>query len=86
MPIARTRSTSSRDLRVRDDPRYRVAYDQLIESPAPPSGPILGPQREIRSITANAVAEIFNGGDVQAALTAAAEQANVLIADYNERN
>jgi hypothetical protein len=32
------------------------------------------------------VAEIFNGGDVQTALTAAATQANLLIADYAARN
>jgi sn-glycerol 3-phosphate transport system substrate-binding protein len=70
------------------DPRYRVAYDQLIGSPDTPAlqGPILGPQREVRTVTARAVAEIFNGGDVQAALTAAAEQANLLIADYAARN
>ena len=38
----------------RDDPRYRVAYDQLVKTPDSPAslGPILGPQREIRSITA----------------------------------
>jgi sn-glycerol 3-phosphate transport system substrate-binding protein len=70
------------------DPRYRVAYDQLIGSPDDPAlqGPILGPQREVRSVTASAVAEIFNGGDVQTALSAAAEQANLLIVDYAARN
>ena len=69
---ATTRSRSNRRSSVyRDDPRYRVAYDQLVKTPDSPAslGPILGPQREIRSITANAVAEIFNGGDVQSALT-----------------
>ena len=72
----------------RDDPRYRVAYDQLVKTPDSPAslGPILGPQREIRSITANAVAEIFNGGDVQSALTNAAEQSNALLANYNASN
>ncbi len=70
------------------DPRFRVAYDQLIGSPEDPAlrGPILGPQREVRTVTASAVAEIFNGGDVQTALSAAAEQANLLIADYAARN
>jgi sn-glycerol 3-phosphate transport system substrate-binding protein len=70
------------------DPRFRVAYDQLIGSPDDPAlqGPILGPQREVRSVTARAVAEIFNGGDVQTALSAAAEQADLLIADYAARN
>jgi sn-glycerol 3-phosphate transport system substrate-binding protein len=71
----------------RDDPRYRVAYDQLVKVDSPAAlGPILGPQREIRSITANAVAEIFNGGDVQSALTSAAEQSNALLANYNASN
>jgi sn-glycerol 3-phosphate transport system substrate-binding protein len=72
----------------RDDPRYRVAYDQLVKTIDSPAslGPILGPQREIRSITANAVAEIFNGGDVQSALTSAAQQSNALLANYNASN
>ena len=70
------------------DPRYRIAYDQLVKTTDSPAslGPILGPQREIRSITANAVAEIFNGGDVQSALTSAAEQSNALLANYIANN
>ena len=72
----------------RDDPRFRVAYDQLIKTPDSPAlqGPILGPQREIRNITAGAVAEIFGGGDVQSALTNAAAQSNALLANYNASN
>ena len=73
----------------RDDPRFRVAYDQLIKTPDSPAalqGPILGPQREIRTITANAVAEIFSGGDVQSALSNAAAQSNALLANYNASN
>jgi sn-glycerol 3-phosphate transport system substrate-binding protein len=71
-----------------EDPRFRVAYDQLIGSPDDPAlqGPILGPQREVRTVTARAVAEIFNGSDVQTALSAAAAQSNLLIADYAARN
>ncbi len=71
-----------------DDPRFRVAYDQLIGSPDEPAlqGPILGPQREVRVVTALAVADIFEGGDVQTALTDAAARANALIADYNAYN
>ncbi len=71
-----------------DDPRFRVAYDQLVSSPDSPAlqGPILGPQREIRAITARAVAEIFAGGDVQTALTNAAAQSNELLASYNVSN
>jgi sn-glycerol 3-phosphate transport system substrate-binding protein len=72
----------------RDDPRFRVAYDQLIKAPDSPAlqGPILGPQREIRNITAGAVAEIFNGGDVQTALSNAAAQSNALLENYNAAN
>jgi sn-glycerol 3-phosphate transport system substrate-binding protein len=71
-----------------DDPRFRVAYDQLVSSPESPAlqGPILGPQREVREITARAVAEIFAGGDVQTALTNAAAQANALLASYAASN
>ncbi len=71
-----------------DDPRFRVAYDQLVGSPDEPAlqGPILGPQREVRVVTARAVAEILDGGDVQTALSKAAAQANSLIAEYNARN
>ena len=38
-----------------EDPRYRVAYDQLIGSPDTPAlqGPILGPQRDVRVKLAN---------------------------------
>ena len=71
-----------------DDPRFRVAYDQLVDSPDEPAlqGPILGPQRDVRVVTARAVAEIFDGGDVQAALSNAASQSNALITEYNARN
>ena len=71
-----------------DDPRFKVAYDQLAGSPDVPAlrGPILGPQREVRVATARAVAQILEGGDVQTALTEAATQANALIAEYNARN
>jgi sn-glycerol 3-phosphate transport system substrate-binding protein len=71
-----------------DDPRFRVAYDQLVASPDSPAlqGPILGPQREIRAIAARAVAEVFAGGDVQTALSNAALVANDLLASYNANN
>jgi sn-glycerol 3-phosphate transport system substrate-binding protein len=72
----------------RNDPRFRVAFDQLTDEVegAASSGPILGPLREVRVVTARAVAEIMNGADVQTALAAAAVQANALIADYRARN
>lgn len=74
--------------RYRDDPRWRVAYDQLVASPSTPAlqGPILGPQREVRAITSRAVADVLLGGDVQAALSNAASQANELLASYNASN
>ena len=71
-----------------DDPRFKVAYDQLAGSPDVPAlrGPILGPQREVRVTTARAVAEIFEGADVQTSLSNAASQSNALITEYNARN
>ncbi|MGD9704559.1 MAG: ABC transporter substrate-binding protein [Acidimicrobiia bacterium] len=70
------------------DPRFKVAYDQLTAEADDPSanGPILGPLREVRVVTARAVADIMNGADVQTSLSTAAAQANALIADYTARN
>ena len=71
-----------------DDPRFRVAYDQMVGSPEGVSSlaPVLGPQREVRTATANATAAIFNGADVASTLADAAAQSNALIASYNQRN
>jgi sn-glycerol 3-phosphate transport system substrate-binding protein len=71
-----------------EDPRFKVAYDQLIGSVEGSASlaPVLGPQREVRVATANATAAIFGGADVTSSLTAAAEQANALIVSYNQRN
>jgi sn-glycerol 3-phosphate transport system substrate-binding protein len=71
-----------------EDPRFRVAYDQMVgdvESEAS-LAPVLGPQREVRVVTSNATAAIFNGADVASTLADAASQANALIASYNQRN
>ena len=70
------------------DPRFKVPYDQLLSSPDAPTsvGPILGPLREVRTVTAQGVAAIFGGADVAATLAASAAQADALIADYNSRN
>jgi sn-glycerol 3-phosphate transport system substrate-binding protein len=70
------------------DPRFRVPYDQLLAGGDGPAdlGPVLGPLREVRTVTSGAVASIFAGADVQTSLTAAAAQANALIADYAARN
>ena len=71
-----------------DDPRYRVAFEQIVSSDADVTSlaPALGPLRQVRAETAKAVANVFGGGDVAAALTSAADAADALIASYNARN
>lgn len=71
-----------------NDPRFKMAYDQLlqaIESSAA-IGAVLGPQREIRTLTARAIATVLQGGDVTETLQSAAQQANALLADYIASN
>ena len=70
------------------DPRFKVAYDQLTSSaPGPTSqGPVIGPHKAVRRVTATAVGVALSGGDVQAALTKAAQAANDLITNYNTQN
>ena len=70
------------------DSRFAVAYEQLLASPDTPTsvGPIVGPLREVRTVTAQAVASIFAGADVATSLASAVAQADALIADYNSRN
>jgi sn-glycerol 3-phosphate transport system substrate-binding protein len=71
-----------------NDPRFAVALDQLnLIADAPTSaGPVLGPLKEVRTVTAQAVAQIFSGADAKSSLDAAAQQSDALIADYNSRN
>jgi sn-glycerol 3-phosphate transport system substrate-binding protein len=71
-----------------EDPRFQVAYDQLLGSSDDLSafGPVLGPLREVRAATARGVAEIFGGADVAEVLTRTAAESNALIASYNQRN
>ncbi len=71
-----------------DDPRYRVAYDQMLAAADDPSSvvPALGPLREIRAQTADAVAATYAGEDVAEVLAEAAAAANALIETYNARN
>ena len=67
------------------DPRFEVGYDQLLAAADTPveAGPVLGPQREVRILTANAVESILVGrADVTQALTAAARQSDLLIANW----
>ena len=70
------------------DPRFRVAYDQVLAGADDFAsvGPVLGPMREIRSVTAQMMAHIYDGTAVEDALAAATEQANLLIIDYANRN
>jgi sn-glycerol 3-phosphate transport system substrate-binding protein len=70
------------------DPRFKVPYDQLLAAPDAPTsvGPIVGPLREVRTVTAQGVAAIFGGADVASSLASSAQQADALIADYNARN
>jgi len=71
-----------------NDPRFKVAYDQLLAGKDDLSavGPVIGPLPQVRSTTAGAVASIFDGADVQASLTTAAQQSDALIAGYNQLN
>ncbi len=73
---------------VANDPRFNVAYQQLLDTPDVPTsaGPVVGPLREIRTVLANAVASVFGGTDPKTALDDAAKQSDALIADYNSRN
>jgi sn-glycerol 3-phosphate transport system substrate-binding protein len=70
-----------------NDPRFKVAYDQIAQTPDTPAmtGPILGPQREIRVTAAAAVGRILNGGDPATELATAAADADALLDDYNAR-
>ncbi|MEZ5217956.1 MAG: ABC transporter substrate-binding protein [Ilumatobacteraceae bacterium] len=72
----------------RDDPRYRVAFDQLVATADAPLAvaPLLGPMVQVRAALATAMAEIYGGGDVTATLADAAARADALIADYAARN
>ena len=68
------------------DPRFKVAYDQLLAGEDTPAGagPALGLQREIRVVMATATESIFGGADVASTLADAKAQADQILADYNE--
>jgi sn-glycerol 3-phosphate transport system substrate-binding protein len=72
----------------RDDPRFKVSYDQVVAGADDFAavGPVIGPLREVRAVTASAVAAIFDGADPATALADSAAQSDALIADYNARN
>ncbi|MAT05906.1 MAG: hypothetical protein CL424_12780 [Acidimicrobiaceae bacterium] len=67
-----------------DDPRFRVAYTQLANSPddLAHAGPQIGPHRQVRDQTAAALASIFNGGDIESTLTDAAATSDALLQQY----
>jgi sn-glycerol 3-phosphate transport system substrate-binding protein len=69
------------------DPRFRVAYDQLVggADTVNAAGPVIGPLRQVRAVTAEAVRSILAGADPLPALEQAAAEADDLIADYNRR-
>jgi sn-glycerol 3-phosphate transport system substrate-binding protein len=69
------------------DPRFKVGYDQLLAVPAGPTslGPVLGPLREIRMLTAGALGQVLQGADPTTELTAAAASANRLITEYTSQ-
>jgi sn-glycerol 3-phosphate transport system substrate-binding protein len=70
------------------DPRFQVAYDQLVNGDvsAATAGPILGPMRQVRGTTADALQAVLSrGADPATALAEAAEEANALIEDYAQR-
>ncbi|MFK7916587.1 MAG: ABC transporter substrate-binding protein [Ilumatobacter sp.] len=71
-----------------DDVRYRVAFDQLLGAgdDAAAAVPAIGPQREVRSVTADAIAAVYAGADVTQILIDAEAAANGLITNYNARN
>lgn len=71
-----------------DDPRFRVAFDQLTGDISTLSGigPALGPMRQVREITATMMEEIYNGVPVPEALDKAESTANLFIIDYANRN
>ncbi len=67
-----------------DDPRFRVAYTQLANSPddLAHAGPQIGPHRQVRDEMAAALASIYNGADVESTLAAAADTSNALLQQY----
>jgi ABC-type glycerol-3-phosphate transport system substrate-binding protein len=67
------------------DPRFKVGYDQLLAAADTPAeaGPVLGPQREVRVLTSQAVESILVGqADVATTLAATAQKADLLIAQW----
>lgn len=66
------------------DPRFRVAYTQLANSPddLAHAGPQIGPHRQVRDQVAAALAGIFDGADIGASLATAAANSDALLQQY----
>jgi sn-glycerol 3-phosphate transport system substrate-binding protein len=78
--------------RYAEQPEYKIAYDQLLEGPvnAATSGPVLGAYGSARDGLRGAIVDALTGmlegtQTPEQAVASAAEQANAVIADYNER-
>lgn len=69
-----------------DNPNYRKAFDQLIDSPTTlnTAGALLGVFPDARAIIEGKIQECYAGKDVQQALDEAAKEINALIAEWNE--
>ena len=69
-------------------PEFKVAYDQLLASPANPAtaGPVTGADPQLGPVDLNnALQSLSSGTSPTAALANAASAANAAIASYNER-
>lgn len=73
------------------DPRFRVAYDQLlgVADDELSARPVIGPQREIRQLIADAIARVYadpGDADIASILDETDSAADALIANYNRLN
>lgn len=71
-----------------DDPRYRIAYDTLVNSPvdAAHAGATIGPHRQVRVQIATGLAAVLGGADVAATLADVTAQADAAIQQYAALN
>ena len=72
----------------RDNPRFQVAYDTLVNSPvdAAHAGATIGPHRQVRVQVASGLAAVLGGADVATTLADVTARANALIAQYAALN
>lgn len=69
------------------DPRFSVALEQLEAGTTnlASAGPVIGPLRQVRQATAEALQKTLDGADPKTALDEAAATSNKQIEDYNKR-